>query len=447
MEVLVKSIEHFFLVLALMIFGMLIMPAASAFGEGAPVILPGSSPAPLVLDPIEVPHRVPRKERPDVIRPMAANITVVYKPNGSTGFWDDACLDFPPAAQTAFNYAVGIWADYLDSSAPIVIEACWSDMGSGSILGHGGADLYYNFSGAPLTNTFYPVALANQFYGSDINGSTPEIAVAFNSVRTNWYFGTDGNPGAGNIDFVSVVLHEICHGLGFLGTMEGNYPSAGQAEWGWGYSIPAIYDRFAVNNLSQYLISDFTNPSAALYSQLTSSNVFFNGPNAVAANNSFNVKLYAPLPWSSGSSYAHLDQIFNGTANALMTYSISTNEADHDPGPVTLGILEDIGWTIIFSRFDSPCCPHQPQLRHPVHGRISITSRSTGRDPSDPSGIAGAWYKVGAVPTTDTDGTYTTEQTLQCRRNRPGRPGHLCLAARRRGQQEPRKPQLNYPLL
>ena len=92
-----------------MVSGMLIMPAASAFGEGAPVMLPGSSPAPLVLDPIEVPHRVPRKERPAVIRPMAANITVVYKPNGSTGFWDDACLDFPPAAQTAFNYAVGIW--------------------------------------------------------------------------------------------------------------------------------------------------------------------------------------------------------------------------------------------------------------------------------------------------------------------------------------------------
>ena len=259
------------------------------------------------------------------------------------------------------------------------------------------ADLYYNFSGAPLTNTFYPVALANQFYGSDINGSTPEIAVAFNSVRTNWYFGTDGNPGAGNIDFVSVVLHEICHGLGFLGTMEGNYPSAGQAGWGWGYSIPAAYDRFAVNNLSQYLISAFTNPSAALYSQLTSGNVFFNGPNAVAANNSFNVELYAPLTWSSGSSYAHLDQIFNGTANALMTYSISTNEADHDPGPVTLGILEDIGWTITSPDSTPPAAPIS--LTATPGSWTNINNFSINwTNPSDPSGIAGAWYKVGAVP-------------------------------------------------
>ncbi|MFZ2197639.1 MAG: hypothetical protein WAV13_07910, partial [Thermodesulfovibrionales bacterium] len=86
-----KSIKHFFLVLAIILSGMLVMPAASALGEEAPVMLPGISPAPLVLDPIEVPHRVPRKELPDIIRPMAANITVVYKPNGSTGSWGDLC--------------------------------------------------------------------------------------------------------------------------------------------------------------------------------------------------------------------------------------------------------------------------------------------------------------------------------------------------------------------
>ncbi len=250
-----KSTKQFFLLLALIVSGMLIMPAASAFAAGAPVMLPGISPVPLVLDPIEVPHRVPRKEHPDVIRPMAANITVVYKTNGSIGFWGDACLTFPSDAQTAFNYAVGIWAEYLDSSAPIVIEACWSNMGSGSILGHGGAiGNFINFAGAPLANTFYPAALANDMSGVDINDAyygsgTPEIAVTFNSVRTNWYHGTDGNPGSGNIDFVSVVLHEICHGLGFLGTMDYDDGNAGNGVecngtsgygcWGWS-SRPAV---------------------------------------------------------------------------------------------------------------------------------------------------------------------------------------------------------------
>lgn len=285
-----KSTEQFFLLLlALMVSGMLIMPAASAFGEGAPVMLPGSSPAPLVLDPIEVPHRVPRKERPDVIRPMETNITVEYKPDGSTGSWGDPCVTFPLEAQTAFNYAVGIWDEYLNTSAPIVIEACWSDMHSVYILGYGGGGIYYNFSGAPLTNTRYPAALANQFYGSDMNGSAPEIAVTFNSAMPSWYFETDGNPGSGDIDFVSVVLHEICHGLGFLGTMDYDDGNAGNLIecngtngfgcWGQGNSIPGAYDRFAVDNLGRGLIntSYFGNPSAALGTQLKSGNVFFNG--------------------------------------------------------------------------------------------------------------------------------------------------------------------------
>ena len=82
-----KYIVLVFLLLAIIFSGMLIMTATSAFGQGAKVMLPGISPAPLVLDPIEVPHRVPRKEHPAVIRLMAANITVVY--NGSIGFWDD----------------------------------------------------------------------------------------------------------------------------------------------------------------------------------------------------------------------------------------------------------------------------------------------------------------------------------------------------------------------
>ncbi len=364
-----KFIEQFFLVLALIVAGMLIMPAASAFGEVAPVMLPVGGPVPLVLDPIEVPHRVPRKEHPDINRPMAITITVDYKTNGSTGYWGDACLTFPSDAQTAFNYAVGIWEGYLNISTPIVIEACWTDMGSGSILGYSGGSIYYNFGGAPLANTFYPVALANQFHGSDLNGSTVEIAAAFNSAKTNWYFGIDGNPGTGKIDFVSVVLHEICHGLGFLGTMDYDDGNAGNGAecngtsgfgcWGWGSGIPDAYDLFAVDNPGQGLIDTayFGNPSAALGTQLKSGNVFFDGPNAVAANSGSNVKLYAPAVWSPGSSYGHLDEVFNGTANALMTYSISTNEADHDPGPGRPRRPRRYRLDYNFTRFDSSSCP------------------------------------------------------------------------------------------
>ena len=58
------------------------------------------------------------------------------------------------------------------------------------------------------------------------------------------------------------------------------------------------------------------------------------------------MELYAPGTWNSGSSYSHLDQSFNGTPNALMTYSLGFGESEHSPGPVTEGLLQDIGWTM-----------------------------------------------------------------------------------------------------
>lgn len=100
----------------------------------------------------------------------------------------DLCGTWPTAAQAAFDYAAGIWAEgYLNSSIPIVIQACWTDMGSPNILGHGGAvNLWYDSppqSWAPVTNTFYPSALANALSGTDFDGpTTPEIAVAFNKT-------------------------------------------------------------------------------------------------------------------------------------------------------------------------------------------------------------------------------------------------------------------------
>jgi hypothetical protein len=55
--------------------------------------------------------------------------------------------------------------------------------------------------------------------------------------------------------------------------------------------------------------------------------------------------MYAPSTWAPGSSYSHLDySTFNNTANQLMVYAFSAGEAAHDPGPVTKGLLKDLGW-------------------------------------------------------------------------------------------------------
>ncbi|MFM6070336.1 MAG: hypothetical protein ACKPB9_01920, partial [Dolichospermum sp.] len=250
---------------------------------------------------------------------------------------------FTPAAQTAFQFAVDIWESLLDSSVPITVNASFANLGS-NILGQAGAlNFFRNFSGAPQTNTWYPVALANSLAGQDLDPTASDIGVLLNS-NFNWYYGLDNNVPTNQMSFVSVVLHELGHGLGFSGSMNNQ---SGSGSWGFAGS-PDIYDRFTENGSGQSLLdtSLFPNPSTALGSQLTSNNIFFDGSNANAANGGNRVKLYAPSTWNGGSSYSHLDEVFNNTPNALMTYSIGFGESILNPGPVTLGLFKDMGWKL-----------------------------------------------------------------------------------------------------
>jgi hypothetical protein len=309
---------------------------------------PGGPPVILRADPNVSFHRTPPPAR--AISPMrvqSANITINYLPAGSTDAFGTSCLAWPAAAQTAFTYAASIWETLINSSVTIVIHACWADLETG-VLGYGGADAYYrDFTGAPTPNTWYPSALANALHGSDQSATDPDMHLAYNKDfqdSNEWYFGTDGNPSGAQYDFVSVVLHEIAHGLGFSGSMR---VTSGQGSWGGGTIYPVSYDRFAEDGSGTALINTavYPNPSVALANALTSGNVWFDGPHANAANGGGRVKLYAPGTWQSGSSYSHLDEIFNGTPNALMTYSLSRGESNHAPGPVGMGILKDVGWT------------------------------------------------------------------------------------------------------
>ena len=147
-------------------------------------------------------------------------------------------------------------------------------------------------------------------------------------------------------------MHEMGHGLNFAGTMSYGSSRCGGASngcWGQGTGYPGIYDRFVENGAGQTILNTglFPNPSAALGSQLTSSNLYFYGANANAANGGSRVKIYAPPVWAEGSSYSHLDyNTFASTANRLMVYAISAASSVHDPGPVAMGLLKDLGWNL-----------------------------------------------------------------------------------------------------
>ena len=268
----------------------------------------------------------------------SATITVTY--NG-----------FSQEAEDAFQFAVDIWETQIASDITIEIEATWESLSMGVLGSAGPAILLRDFTNAPVANTFYPIALANKLAETDLITvpgmqmlPTHDINASFNSDFSSWYFGTDGNTPMGQYDFVSVVLHEIGHGLGLIGSDD---VDSGTGEGSFN-DPPFINDRFLENGSGVDLFDNFTHPSTALGDELESDDVFWNGSSAIAANGGSPPKLYAPNPYEPGSSLSHWDESTfpAGNANSLMTPFIGSAEAIHDPGPLTSGLFEDIGWTL-----------------------------------------------------------------------------------------------------
>jgi hypothetical protein len=160
----------------------------------------------------------------------------------------------------AFQFAADIWGATLDSNVPITILATFEPLScnaTSATLGSAGTIFIWNnfsgvspFPGAQYPNTWYSQALASKRRGADIN-TTPiciggtnvglacntaadcpgtgggvctadDIRARFNVNLGNtgcltgigWYLGFDNNHG-GNIDLVTVLIHEFAHGLGF----------------------------------------------------------------------------------------------------------------------------------------------------------------------------------------------------------------------------------------
>lgn len=249
---------------------------------------------------------------------------------------------FTPAAKASFQRAVDAWSRQISSPVPITVNARFADLGA-NVLGSAGPRIRANFGGAPQRNTWYPEAVANKRAGRQLSASA-DIEARFNRQFNNWHYGTGPAP-KGTYDFQSVVMHELGHGLGFIG--------AGQVSGGRGtvlyraagVAFPYAYDRNTENAGGKKLLS-FADPSAALGDQLTSGRLFFDSPKVRSANGGRPAKLYAPRSFNGGSSYSHLDESTYraGNRNSLMTPQIGDGETVRTPGPLTSAIFRSTGW-------------------------------------------------------------------------------------------------------
>lgn len=222
---------------------------------------------------------------------------------------------------------------------------------SSAVLGQAGPAAYeYIYASRDVI----PHALYNQQAGYDTDSGYQDINAQFNSsidnnnsclFGTNWYYGYD-EPVGSDKSLLSVVLHEIMHGMGFLSTLQSN----GQAGGGWtvGGSFVEGFDPYTRQlkdaGTGQNLIDQGTSTRAAVMKSVN--NLVWGGTEANALSGSYSsgtnggaMKMYAPSTYESGSSVSHFDTSLS--PNELMEPAYT--EFLSTPG---LGeqLLVDIGW-------------------------------------------------------------------------------------------------------
>ena len=243
----------------------------------------------------------------------------------------------PSLARPAVQAAVDIWSENFASTVPINVNVKWGSSSSYGVLASASAkNNFSNFNGAPDKTLYYASALANALAGRDLDPTSPEIEISITS-NAPWYYGTDGNCPARSFDLVSVILHEMGHGLGFV---SGNHyePFSGFGR----VDQPTPFDAYAQLPDGRRL-ADMPSPSLEAGKAMTS-DLFWSGDNAIKANNGIKPKLYTPSIYEAGSSISHLDEatFSKSVDNAVMTPNLDSGEVFHLPGPLVLAMFEDM---------------------------------------------------------------------------------------------------------
>lgn len=275
-----------------------------------------------------------------------ASITFEYDFSGNTagvGFLDPTYgAQRRDALTDAGNRFSAMFSSYFSNSATIKLSITSSDSPTSSTLASAGS-----WMGAPGGSGFtvFEVIKTKLQTGVDKNGTTAD-----GLVNVNWGKAWDIDPNVKSttqFDFYSVLNHEYTHALGFASTIDFD----GTDLWGKGQTSPGRWNTFdqfvtdasgkAVIDHSSFLINQATWDAA----KDGGSSLFFNGPNAMAANGGNKVGLYSPTTWRDGSSGSHLDTQSPTYDNMMMTHSIGKGIEKRTYSAVEVGIMTDLGYS------------------------------------------------------------------------------------------------------
>ena len=293
----------------------------------------------------------------------AATVNIINNDGAGEGFNDptpvapvggNAGVTIGQQRLIAFQYAANIWGACLQSVPAVNVLAAMNPLAcnaGSAVLGSAGTvAVFRDFPGAILPGTWYPGALANALFGADLDPTTAEISAQFNSNLGNvgcltgvpFYYGLDQNPPVSTIDFVSVVLHEIGHGLGFQTFVASN-----------GVRFLGFNDHYMVflegHGATPWMFVDMTD-GQRMAAMLSDPNLHWNGPVVSARAQTLkltgggvlgHVRMHGPNPYQNGSSVSHWSTAL--TPNEIMEPAYTV--ANHNPG-LAWALMDEIGWAL-----------------------------------------------------------------------------------------------------
>ncbi|MCL2436137.1 MAG: T9SS type A sorting domain-containing protein [Lentimicrobiaceae bacterium] len=240
-------------------------------------------------------------------------------------------------------HALDIWSEELAGTVPVAINILFTNMGGGGTIG--GSYRQPNYW-HPETETWYCSAVGNQMAGYNVVPSQWDIRIEMNS-QFNFYYGITGDPGSNQMDWITIILHEVCHGLGFyplVGTTGAYTYTTPSGSSGTPTNFPGIYDRQLFQGATgNVCLTDL--PQSQRSTLVKSNNLYSGAPgsNLLEASDGNRVQMFAPTSWQSGSSVSHWEN--SVTFTTFMRPYANYGWKLHTICVRTIGMMLDIGWT------------------------------------------------------------------------------------------------------
>jgi len=216
----------------------------------------------------------------------------------------------------AFQYAATLWSKRIRSRVPIRVKATFEPLtcdATSAILGAAGPQqAWKDLPELPEKDTWYYGSLVNHYVGRDLDDKVDEVQAKFNSaIGTTcafprpWYYGLDQGASPFESDLVTIVHHELCHGLGFI-TLIG--------EDGKKFNLSDdVYMKRLFDAQTSKAWSAMTD-AERMASSINTTNLVWSGASVTAASGVLTdgktdgrVRLYAPTTYQLGSSVSHFD--------------------------------------------------------------------------------------------------------------------------------------------